>query len=366
MNTAVKFFDSTMSGAPELSGTAGTLISVLDACLVNGFGSVTLDSLVVADDVATATVSGGHGFAMVGNTGPVIRIAGATPSALNTDWRIASVPSGTQFTFTTSGIGNQTATGTISAKRASAGWEKRYSGTNKAAYARLSVQATAMLLRVDDSPAQYPTLIVYETMSDVDTGGAGGSTYYFAKSSAASSTTRAWRLIADDQAFYLFGNADGSTWPAAMMFGDILPYRSSDAFHCLLIAHAAGNTTSHLHFVDGTATGTRLTRPYTQLGDGVTGNGVSCGRYSHRGCLYLGAGPVVLPNWADNAVHVWPIQVVETGGAARGEMPGLFCPIHSSLIADGSVLTQGERNLFIQQTYSASYRGALDVTGPWR
>lgn len=31
MTTSVKVFDSTMTGAPSLSGTVGTLIGVLDA-----------------------------------------------------------------------------------------------------------------------------------------------------------------------------------------------------------------------------------------------------------------------------------------------------------------------------------------------
>ena len=112
-DTTVRYYDVTMSGAPALSGTAGALIGVLDACLVDGFGSVTLDSAAVASNVATRSISTGHGFAMIGDTGSVIRIAGATPSGLNGDWRVASVPGSTTFTFVTSGISDQTASGTI-------------------------------------------------------------------------------------------------------------------------------------------------------------------------------------------------------------------------------------------------------------
>lgn len=36
----VRVYRSTDAGAPELSGTAGTLIGVLDACLVDGYGSL--------------------------------------------------------------------------------------------------------------------------------------------------------------------------------------------------------------------------------------------------------------------------------------------------------------------------------------
>ena len=157
LDTSVKYFDNTMSGAPALPSSAGSLITLLDACLVNGFDQVTLNSLVVADNVATGTVNPNHNFTMTGNTGPVILIAGATPSELNGEWRIASIPGSTTFTFITSGITNQTATGTITAKRAAAGWTKALSGTNKAAYSRTAFGVTSMLLRVDDTPGMYPT-----------------------------------------------------------------------------------------------------------------------------------------------------------------------------------------------------------------
>ena len=41
MTTSVKYFHSELPGAPVLSGTAGSRIAVLDACLVNGWGLLT-------------------------------------------------------------------------------------------------------------------------------------------------------------------------------------------------------------------------------------------------------------------------------------------------------------------------------------
>ena len=41
-DTTVKVFQNTDTGAPTLNAIVGNLISVLDACLVNGYGSVTL------------------------------------------------------------------------------------------------------------------------------------------------------------------------------------------------------------------------------------------------------------------------------------------------------------------------------------
>ena len=359
-DTSVKYFNSTMTGAPTLSGTAGTLIGILDACLVTGFGSVTLTSLVVASNVATATVSGGHGFAMIGDVGPVITIDGATPSALNGEWRIASIPGSTTFTFATSGISDQTATGTITAKRAPAGFEKAFSGTNKAAYRSLDVASTQLYLRVNDTPTQYPTLTMYETMSDVDTGTGASTVLYFAKSDTSNGTARDWTLYADDRLFYLFANAGGIAWVSAMAFGDIDSYRSGDAYHCVFIGHADASNYSHLYDVSGSETGAQLARSYSQ-----TGGAVGSSRYSHRKCTYIGWGGMAVPNNVNNAVHFWPVECWESTTWARGLMPGLYCPLHNGSIAQGSVFTVGDRIFAIQKTYN-DCDAAFDLTGPWR
>lgn len=367
MPTSVKVFDSTHSGAPSLSGTAGALISVLDACLQDGYGSVTLTSLVVASDVATGTVSGGHNFAAIGSTGPVLTIAGATPSGLNGAWRV-TITSSTQFTFATSGISDQTATGTITAKRTPAGFTKVYSGTNKAAYRADAIASTRLYLRVDDSPAQYPTLIGYETMSDVDTGTGPmptSSSYYTGKSSTANSTARAWRLFADDRSFYLFVNADSNTWPASFFFGDLVSYVSGDAYHCALIAHNTGAVNSAQLYALDSATAANLARSYTQLGGAIASR-----RYSHGKSSGLGAGGQAYPNPVDNAFHAWPVEAWESNTLARGTLPGLWNPIHAADPDHDTVISSipqlSGRDLLVQQVLSASYRAAFDVTGPWR
>ena len=51
---SVYYFNEGLRGAPQLSGTSGALIAVLDACLITGFGTVSVTSLTVADGVATA------------------------------------------------------------------------------------------------------------------------------------------------------------------------------------------------------------------------------------------------------------------------------------------------------------------------
>ena len=138
-STSVKYFTSAMAGAPQLNTTAGCLIAMLDACLIDGFGLKTADSVVVASNIATLTVAAGVGFA----DHAVVLIAGATPAGLNGEKRILSKTT-TTITFDATGISDQTASGTITAKLAPAGWQKQFSATNLAAYRSTDPASTAI------------------------------------------------------------------------------------------------------------------------------------------------------------------------------------------------------------------------------
>jgi hypothetical protein len=123
----VKYFHSNMPGAPVLSGTAGALIAILDACLKDGFGLKTVDSLVIAGGVATMTISTGMTF----EQDAVVQVAGITggAAALNGDRRLLSI-AGNTATFDATGVSDQTATGSITAKVSPLGWAKPFTGTN--------------------------------------------------------------------------------------------------------------------------------------------------------------------------------------------------------------------------------------------
>lgn len=368
-DTSVKFFTSAMSGAPSLTSAAGALIDLLDACLTNGFGSVTLDSLVISGNVATATKSAGHNFPMTGATGPVIRIKGATPAGLNGDWRIQTVPSSTTFTFTTSGISNQTATGTITAKRAPAGFEKVFSATGKAVYRALDVQSTRLYLRVDDTAtatsSAWITIRMFETMTDVDTGTNGSTSYYVLKSNY--SGNKNWRVYADSRAFWFVGDtfASGSILGIGQMFfGDLAsPALPTDAWHCALAAFPtqATNGTTIPHMTDSGAM--RLARSY----NGVTTNVAAFRRghmlnttvVSNGGAGYQAAiGPLVKA-----------VEVFEGTTAFRGLMPGWYGQVHANLsnwvgtyYEHPQIGTLRGDNLYCNGDYNQFF----DITGPWR
>lgn len=353
-DTRVKYFSSDMSGAPALSDTAGSLIALLNACLVTGFGSVTVSPLSVASNVATATVSTGHGLTMVGDVGPVVRIEGATPAGLNGDWRV-TVTSSTAFTFATSGISDQTASGTITAKRAPAGFEKAFTGTNKAAYRSLNAAGTQIYLRVDDTGTTSATAIMYETMANVDTG--TGLSPTSGNVTWAKGSSLPWAIFADDRAVYLLtNNVNG------MFFGDIASVLSPDPYGAALIGSSVGGGYAYLGYLNSSSQ-SYLARTWSGIGGAVTMTRQSV-RFSAD---YLGYAGTAFPNPPDHAFHAAPVYAWES--VLRGLMPGLWNPLHPAAKLLHRLLVPltvngAERSGMIWSFGSAA--AAFDLTGPWR
>ena len=168
ISNEVRFFRSEHVDAPILSGTPGALVALLDACLVNGYGPATINSLTVEGEIASALISSGNNY----DVGDVIRVAGAAPAALNSDWRVQE-KAGNTIRWSVAGLGvpDGTATGTISAKRAPAGWQKVFADGDRAAYRSLShAEHNGLYLYVDDSGTTAAKVRGYESMTDIDNG----------------------------------------------------------------------------------------------------------------------------------------------------------------------------------------------------
>ncbi len=80
----VKYFSSGMTGAPQIANNWGDLVTMLDACLINGFALKAIDTLTFADGIATATISSGHAYQPF----QVIEIAGAEQTEYNGQFRV--------------------------------------------------------------------------------------------------------------------------------------------------------------------------------------------------------------------------------------------------------------------------------------
>ncbi len=391
-DTTVKFFHSAMTGAPVLSGTAGSLIAVLDACLVNGFAVSSVNSLVVASNVATATISGGHSA----EVGSVVLVSGATPSGLNGEKKVLSVGGGnTTLTYDATGIGNQTATGSISLKLSPAGWSKTYSGTNLAAYKSNNVVGTACLLRVDDTNAKYCRCIGYETMTAISTGSGRFPTstmfnggVYWTKSTVADSSARPWVVVADDRFFYLLVHYH-PTYPIGgqfVGFGDFLKASSTDAWACALTGYAGSFDAIAPGSVNDYGTAAMVSvgqNMYFPRSYAATGSSVQASRNfpqlvpTNTSSVISGSGLALYPNGGDYGLYLSTISLYENDLLAhRGLSPGLYCcsqKLPLQLFAPKSRIAAVDnligRELLVEPFGAGTGTAAFaffDLTGPWR
>lgn len=392
MTYPVKWFSSAMPGAPTLNGLAGSLISILDACLLStgGFGSLAPDSVVVAAGIATVTKSAGHTFP----AHCVIEVAGATPSDINGEKRVLSI-TGTTLTFDAPGVSDGAATGTITVKIAPAlTWTKAHSGTNKAAYQSAAPGATGFFLRVNDSGDHATDLgraarvRGYEAMTNVDTGTLPFPTVVqqadpgprWIKSDTASSAARDWTLIVGESMFYFFPKP--MTAIAAnpvLIFGDLIPFNSSDA------------TAAVLCYANSTTGG--AFNPYycwySRAGSGSYGSIVFARSYTGApGALVPGAGAVPTPPMGlsnigygylakpcpiDNGYWLFPVLIAESVYLPRGRFPGMFEWLHSSAVYTAPILltdVQGGSDLMLAGVGLNGYAGtafdcAYDLIGDY-
>ena len=335
----VHTFDSTMTGAPVLSGTAGALRAVLKACLVDGFGAGAVATLTVSGGIATATYAGAHPF----KVGYVAQFAGATPAGLNGDKVILSV-TGTSVTFAAPGVPDGAATGTITSKAAPAGWQELFAGalTNVIALKPSVVEATGCVLRVDDTGTTNARVRAYEAMSDISTGvgmtplesqAAGG--LWWPKSATANATARAWILVADARGFYLAVAPLNAERYTLLWAGDISSLKSGDAYGYLLTGNQTDQTGSN-SVPDGCCgysrrsarTGAYLVRDYTAIGQSTAAQRLGAHHNGSTADVYAGTAGYSLgayPNGANNGLLTGALELHAAG--LRGTLPGLLHPV---------------------------------------
>lgn len=142
-STDIKFFVHTNTNAPQLQNAFGSMINVLDACLVNGFGSQTVSTLTASGTTVTATFGSAHNYLRY----QVIEITGATQTEYNGKHRILTVPDANSITFELATAPSvTTATGTISCMLAPLGFEKPFSSTTALGGGRAAYRSTNLLL----------------------------------------------------------------------------------------------------------------------------------------------------------------------------------------------------------------------------
>lgn len=388
MNTKTKSFSSDMTGLPALSGTAGALIAILDAVLVNGYGSTGVVSLSVTGTVATATYATGHPF----KVDTVGLFAGATPPGLNGEKRILTVSANT-VTFDATGVVAGAATGTITSKVAAAGWTKLFTGTNLAAYKSLAPESTGCILRVDDTGPYTGRVRGYESMTDVSTGSGPFPTptqweapgLHWSKSTEANASPRKWAVYADHRGFYWLPQPVAGELKQGFYFGDINSNKSNDPYACVLRASTTDRSASPVVSGEDVAyhdAPMNFDGMYAPRAANALGGAVRVGS-----CLTVAAGmalqqPIGLygfpyPSPVDNGLSLYPLQVFNPAQGVRGSLPGLYgsnqivnaaFTDEDVILGTGAMAGKKVKTLMFWNTNSVGNRATLFVThtDDWR
>lgn len=394
MSTSVKHIHHGMRGAPQISGTAGTLPAVLEALFVTGWGATTAVSVNVASGIATATLTPGETF----DRDSVVLIAGGTPSTINGEARVLT-SGNTSITWETAAP-DGAATGTITIKYApQTSWSKVYAATNKAVFRSTHVQSRGHYLRIDDTGTTTARARGYESMTDIDSGVgpfptdvqmSGGG--YLHKSVAASAATVRYRIFCDER-FLIFAIAAGTATQTTAAnaplrgFGDPIELATAgDAWGTLLSVNAAGvSVVGNASFANTNASNangmTVAARALSGLGSAVLQNNLP---FTSSTSGISGADTLLgtLPSEVDGQVKMSRVfsRDQAAGKPPRSIVPGVFYIPQSGAfgpLAEGDVLLgtgdlAGHNLMVIPDPGNNAWSNAaaacclVDITGPWR
>ena len=382
----VKNFSSASTAANVVSGTAQTLQSMLRACLNTGFGSKAVQSLVIAAGIATLTYATAHAYPV----GSVVRVAGGGLAAANGE-QLVLTTSATTATYAVPGAPDGAVTGSITTDFAPLGWAETFTNGGLSVFKPSAVEATGMLLRVDDTGTTNARIRAFESMTDVSTGVgpipldsqvSGG--LYWPKSGAASAVARPWYVVGDARGFYFAIDPQGTGRYTLLYAGDLASMKSGDAYGYLLTGNQADQV-ALATVADGCCGwshrsargGAYLARLHTGIGQSVAAqrigshhNGSTADAYAGTAGYSLGA----YPNGPNNALLTGSLEAFALG--VRGVLPGLVHPFQdcanafsSGSIVDGTHDLAGRKLLVLRVAPPTGAVTAgtvcIDMTGPW-
>lgn len=401
-STDIKFYVHTNNNAPQLQNAYGSMIQVLDACLVNGIQIGTISSLTANGTTVTATFSSSHNLMQY----QVIKIAGAAQNEYNGQHRILTVPNSTTLTFElATAPTSSSATGTISASLPPLGWEKAFSSINANGGGKAAYRSTNLLLlsrpflRVVDeldpvwtsTYAKYAKVGIVEDMSDIDTllgaqapydaalpnknwvGTGSGNTalngwskWYYARggnardniTDAASPTTgnRNWLLVGNGDYFYIVPHLSTGSYGIIYGFGSFKSIIKNDSTNTFLIStNNYVNASSSFVPVNFTAGATNnvqqliVFKKYDQIQQyqlcSLTGLNPA-----NNSSFYSGVAAVLL-----NDMPLTSGFIYENNQIIRGELPCLMWKLNNFSMTDLQAAYDGSDILL--HKYVSPYQG---------
>lgn len=287
---APTIYKSSDASAPTLTGQVGSLITLLDACLVNGYGSKS---------------AAGWSKAFSGTNAASYKQGAASGADAYLDV-------------------NDNAGGAAGAQEA-----------NVRGYEAMTAVATGT------NP--FPTTAQIASLG-----------LYIRKSATANATARGWVVVADDKTFHLFilsGDTAGQYQP--FTFGDLYSFKSADAYRCLIHAPTAsggGVNLSGLSAATVANASSTILGGYVARTQAQTGTSLQIGRLGLGTNIY--SSPFPGPNAPDGNVYLSRMFISEPSSCLRGYIRGLYQIVTATTgLADGDTFTGATGTDFAGRTF---------------
>lgn len=332
----LRIFSASDVGAPQLTGQTGSLVALLDAVLVNGYGATS--SLGWTKPLANDSLTSSLGcWKQPSGSGLILYMNDAAP------------------TGSTNGGGKEA-------------WV--------CGYESILGLTGSIFPTTGTGGGQFPS--GSQVFTVVSNGGtANSASLWWRKSTSADNATRYWILFGDTSTFYLFVQANDTYGVYYVMwFGDIYSLKTNDSYKCMIhgrCADQANTSTYRFDASDLLMLVTDTSYPMFFMARSISGQPGSqfVNKIGDRGkTVYLSLSTptgdsatvsemagICPASDAGNSVTISPIWVTEPGSAAiRGRMRGLYHVVHPvASFTDGQVFVGG--NEYIGRTFQVVKTG---------
>jgi hypothetical protein len=323
-----RIFSASDVGAPVLNGLTGSLVNVLDAVLVNGYGGTSSLGWLkpLANDSLTSSLAC---WRQPSGSGLILFVNDAAPTGSTT-----------------------------------AGGREAWAG----GYESILGLTSSIFPSMGTGGGLFPTgSQIVPTFVPLSVGGHPTASLWWRKSATTDSASRYWILFGDSSTFYMFVQANDTFGVYYVMwFGDIYSFKPNDNYKCMIhgrCADASNTSTNRFDASDVLLLPTSIAFPVFFLPRKVNGdpgaqqinkvgdrakntltNISTPGGSSENITEFAGICPALQP---DNSIQLSPIWVCEPGPATiRGKMRGLYNLIHpSNAFHDGQVLIGGNEHI---------------------
>ena len=338
----VKFYNESMQGAGQTGDhDAGTMIAILKACLVDGFGALAPDAIVwdATEKCAKATFSSGHAYVK----DSIIACSGSDIADYNGEHRILKIDTNNIW-FELDTVPASDATGSLEIKIAPMGWEIIHNnGTNDKLIFKTAGDLGNVFFMVDNTAfdgwkgdAGYARLMkvaMVENVTDIDT---YDTIYEHRWPATGYSSGHKWDMVGDNRMMFFMPEYGKGNEQGGFYAGYIDTIRAGDRYH--FIMNKVGSTeANHLYnrwgqiyssyyyytqFARNFSTSYQtIARKYHQL-EGTTG-------WTKSGLGTYNSDLLLAPNPVDNGFYINTdkAMILESDNAFRGFMPIQVYPL---------------------------------------